>query len=592
MRFSLGRCPLPALLGLLLCLPLGSGAKLSAAELTQQTMLRRPSALVLAPEGRRLYAANHASGSVSVVDLAKAKVAAEYPVGKQLVEMIPLPGGKQLLALDDAAHELLLLDLAEGQVRVRERLPVSPYPVGIVLLADGKQCAITSLWSRRLSIVDLPQRPDERARVARVLDLDFAPRRLMLLPGGEKLLLAESAGGLLSIVDLAALKIVTRHQFPGHNVRGLGLSADGEKILVAHQMLNELAHTIRNDVHWGMLMSNDLRWLKVDAVLAGGRETYFGSHMHPLGEPGQGAGDPGGLDVAADGTVVVTLSGAGSIALGKEDEFSLHRVDVGRRPTAVKIAANGRTAYVANTFDDSISVVNLAEREVSDVISLGKQPALSLVERGELLFHDSSLSHDSWMSCASCHIDGHANGQMNDNFSDLSFGAPKRVLSLLGTSDTPPYAWNGAAAELSTQVRNSIEKTMQRDDPATDDSVKAITAYIATLALPPSVDELRGTQDPAAIERGRQVFARHDCANCHAPPTYTTPDVYDVGLKDQQGNTRFNPPSLRGISHRGPFFHDNSAARLDDVFLKHQHPRGAKYDAAEVRDLAAFLRSL
>ena len=278
--------------------------------------------------------------------------------------------------------------------------------------------------------------------------------------------------------------------------------------------------------------------------------------------------------------------------MGKEAEFSLHRIAVGRRPTAVKIAADGRTAYVANTYDDSISVVNLTAREVTKTISLGVIPELTLVQKGELLFHDASLSHDSWMSCASCHTDGHANGQMNDNFSDRSFGAPKRVLSLLGNRDTAPFAWNGEAADLAKQVRNSIENTMQLDDPAEDATVTAIAAYVATLELPAPVDALRRTQDTAAIERGGQVFAKHDCASCHSGPTFTSPQTYDVGLKDQQGNTKFNPPSLRGLSHRSSFLHDARAASVEDVFLKHAHPSDAKYDAGEVRDLAAFLRSL
>ena len=564
----------------------------SAAEAHAEAKLRRPAALVFARDGKLLYVGNRASGSVSVVDRAAGKVVAEHVVGKQLAELVGIPDTDTLLAVDDAAHELLLLRTNGSSVQVQQRLAVSAYPVGIAVLEGGRACSITSLWSRRLTIVDLPQSLAEQAKVRSVSDLAFAPRRQLLLEDKNKLIVADSFGGRLAIVDLASLEIDTMRQFPGHNIRGLRRSADGTKLLVAHQMLNELAHTIRNDVHWGMLMSNDLRWLKVESVLAGGKETYFGSHMHPLGEPGQGAGDPGGLDVAADGTVVVTLSGAGAIALGKEDEFSLHRVQVGRRPVAVKIAQDGRTAYVANAFDDSLSVVDIEQREVTGTISLGPMPPLTLVERGELLFHDSRLSHDRWMSCASCHSDGHANGQLNDNFSDRSFGAPKRVLSLLDSRGTAPFAWNGEAKDLATQVRNSIEKTMQLDDSPSEDTVQAIAAYVATLKLPPPLDQLRGTEDKAAIERGRAVFQKHDCAQCHAPPTYTTPETYDVGLKDQQGNSKFNPPSLRGISHRGPFLHDSRAATLEEVFSKQQHPSDTAFDSDEIRDLTAFLRSL
>jgi cytochrome c peroxidase len=196
------------------------------------------------------------------------------------------------------------------------------------------------------------------------------------------------------------------------------------------------------------------------------------------------------------------------------------------------------------------------------------------------------------MSCQSCHTDGHANGQMNDNFSDRSFGAPKRVLSLLGVKDTLPLAWNGQVQTLTRQIHNSVENTMQREETLPAEQIQAIAAYVKSLELPPPLDALRGTQDAAAIERGRLVFEKHDCARCHAPPTYTTPEAYDVGLKDAQGVTEFNPPSLRGLSHRGPYFHDNRAATLESVFQKHGHPSGAEYSESDVMDLAAFLRSL
>ncbi|HEX5105891.1 MAG TPA: cytochrome c peroxidase, partial [Pirellulaceae bacterium] len=346
------------------------------------------------------------------------------------------------------------------------------------------------------------------------------------------------------------------------------------------------------DIHWGLLMSNDLRWLEVDSVLAGGKELYKGAHMHPLGEAGRGGGDPGGVDVAADGMVCVAISGVNQVAIGKEGDFSMYRINVGRRPTAVRIAAGGQTAFVANTFDDSISVIDLVGREVAATIPLGPLPELSLAQQGELLFHNAKLSHDGWMSCQSCHTDGHANGQMNDNFSDRSFGAPKRVLSLLGVKDTLPLAWSGQVTTLERQIHNSVEGTMQREETLAKPDVQAIAAYVNSLELPPPLDVLRGTQDAASMERGRLVFEKHDCARCHAPPTYTTPEAYDVGLKDSQGATEFNPPSLRGLSHRGPYFHDNSAATLEEVFSKQRHPGDGEFSESEVTDLAAFLRSL
>jgi mono/diheme cytochrome c family protein len=197
------------------------------------------------------------------------------------------------------------------------------------------------------------------------------------------------------------------------------------------------------------------------------------------------------------------------------------------------------------------------------------------------------------MSCHSCHIDGHSNFTRNDNLSDNSFGAPKLVISLLGRQGTAPFAWSGDVPDLATQIRNSIHKTMQSDIEQLDDSdVEALAAYIDSLPAPPSIDTLRGTANRAAIGRGQKLFAAHDCARCHAPPAYTSPQNEDVGLKDERGELRFNPPTLLGVGQRDVLLHDGRAKSLAEVFSQHRHPHGEEWSEDDVRDLVAFLRSL
>jgi cytochrome c peroxidase len=254
---------------------------------------------------------------------------------------------------------------------------------------------------------------------------------------------------------------------------------------------------------------------------------------------------------------------------------------------------------VANTLDDSISVVDLQQRAVAGHIPLGPQPELTLAQRGEQLFYDARLSLDGWFSCHSCHTDGHTNGHRNDNLGDNSFGAPKRVLSLLGVADTPPWAWTGYVHDLRVQAEKSITTTLRGRQPP-HEVVAALAAYMETLEPPPSVDRLRmAVADPAAraawhqsVQRGREVFDQHGCAACHEPPTYTSRDNYDVGLADELGTRHFNPPSLRGISQRDAFFHDNRAATLEEVFTRYKHQLSGELSPDQLRDLVTFLRSL
>jgi len=368
------------------------------------------------------------------------------------------------------------------------------------------------------------------------------------------------------------------------------LNADGSRLLVAHQILNSLARTTFEDVHWGMLMGNVVRSLNLDHVLDKEADLLRGGVVHPVGKARNAAADPAAIALTGTGELAVVLAGVGEIAFFPEDDTKFRRVSLGGRPTELVMSPDRTRAYIADELSNTISVVDVEDARQVAGISLGSQPELSLVDRGERLFYDGRLSHDGWMSCHSCHTDGHSNGLLNDNLGDGSFGAPKRVLSLLGVGRTHPWAWNGDMTDLETQVEKSIETTMFGKKPRKKD-IQALVRFLTTLTPPPSpIPEAQ--RDTAAINRGRRVFNARRCDRCHTPPEYTSEATYDVGLKDEFNHARFNPPSLRGVGQRDNLFHDNRAANLEEVFTRFKHQTENDLSAIEVADLVAFLRDL
>ena len=557
-----------------------------AAELASH--LRRPAAAVLSADEKYLYVANERSGTLSVVDTARNATIAEHAVGQRLVDLATLPEQKLWLALDAGSGQLLRLQFHGTDVQVAQRLDVDRTAVRVVLASDGRRAYVAGKWSRRVHIVEIAAQTQE-LRLGSAIDLPIAPQELQLAKDDTRLIAADAFTGRLAVLDTQAAKLLHISEFPAHNIRGLALH--GDKLLVAHQMLNELGHTVENDVHWGLVMTNDLRWLVLDTILNHGDNLYRGAHVHPLGEPGRGSGDPAGVTVAANGRVLVTLGGTGQVAIGDRSDFALTRLKVGQRPTRAVTTADSRTAWVLNSLGDSVSRIALDSKQVVAEISLGPTPQLSPAEIGETLFYNAKLSLDGWMSCHSCHSDGHTNGQKNDNFSDKTFGAPKRVLSLMATTDSAPFGWRGTAETLEAQIETSITQTMQGSPPS-NDQVTALAAYLNTLAPPPSIDVARQSIDRPAIERGKTLFGTLKCASCHAPPSYTTPKLYDVGLKDELEQSTFNPPSLLGVGQRGPYFHDGRAKSLNDVFELHGHQLPRDLSTTELHDLVQFLRSL
>jgi YVTN family beta-propeller protein len=265
-------------------------------------------------------------------------------------------------------------------------------------------------------------------------------------------------------------------------------------------------------------------------------------------------------------------------------------VALGGRPSQLVVSFEGTRVFVADELSDTISIVDVKDASRVAEISLGPRPELSLADRGERLFYDGHLSHDGWMSCHSCHTDGHSNGLLNDNLGDGGFGAPKRVLSLLGVGRTGPWAWNGEIAELEDQIKKSIETTMRGPKPK-DDQAQALAAFLRTLTPAPPLNP-KSASDQAAIKRGREIFAARQCGRCHTPPDYTSEGTYDVGLKDQFNYAKFNPPSLRGVGQRDALFHDNRAANLEEVLGRFKHQIEGELPDKDLADLLAFLRSL
>jgi len=557
---------------------------------------RRPVAIVPILQGQQLAVANRDSGTVSVIDLAERKVVHEALIGQRLSDLCATNDPDRLLATDEAAHQLIVLRITPTKCIVERRIDVAPFPVSVRMQSDGTRAFVASLWSRTLSTVDLAADVGA-ANPVKLLHLPFAPREQLVIESREsdranaresvRLVVADSFGSKLAVINPSEPTMESVREFPAHAIRSLRLHPKKRRLLVTHQMLSRLAHTTFDDVHWGSLMVNCFRSLELADVLDPKADLLKHSSLDYLGGPERGAGDPNDFVINQDGIQAIVLAGTDELIVDDGNHGYTRRLKLGSGPTAIALSLDGAQAYVTNTLSDSVTIVQLAEPRVLAKIELGPQPEETSVDRGERLFHNARLSHDRWFSCASCHVDGHTNGLPNDNMTDGSFGTPKRVPTLRGSADTAPYAWNGRFATLSEQIRHSVKSTMQ-GDALGDQEVADLEAYLRTLPPPPPV----GGESKDAITRGAALFQQLDCKSCHAGPALTSPQIVDVKLRDEQGTSEFNPPSLRGVSQNGPYFHDGRAATLDAVFTRFRHQLDRELSTEELRDLIAFLNSL
>jgi len=535
-----------------------------------------------------LFVANRSSGSISVIDVTQGAVVAEVDVGKGITDLALSSDGGWLFAADEQTHELIVMRCAADAPEVTTRLQLPGEPQDVCLSADGRLCFVTLKWDRALAVIDVTT-PDE-AVVIKTIPLPFSPQLQCLVADGARLVVADAFGGSMAVIDVATLTVVSTRDLIGHNIRGLTLTADGRNLLVAHQILNSHTETVQRNVFWGAVLTNVVRAIPVELFAAQINEPLPAAGTQTIGSLGAGAGDPAAIVVTTSGDTVVALSGVQEIAVRRAGQFGWLRERVGRRPTALAVSSDGEHLFAANTFGDSITVLNLADLSKERTIKLGPRPEISPSERGQHLFYDARLSYDGWYSCHSCHSDGHSNGLTSDNFGDGLAGAPKRVLSLLGTAETGPWAWDGHVTNLADQVRSSLSATM-RSPQGTDEQIAALTEFLKTLPPPPQPSHAGDSVE--FVARGAQGFSQAGCADCHQGTTYTSAANYQVGLADELGRDRFNPPSLRGVRLRSALFHDNRAASLDDVVRRFGHGQAeGTISADDIPALFAFLRSL
>jgi DNA-binding beta-propeller fold protein YncE len=197
---------------------------------------------------------------------------------------------------------------------------------------------------------------------------------------------------------------------------------------------------------------------------------------------------PYGVAVSGDGqTVVVTAGGAEAGPLLLPSQYmpglfvfdangqELGHVAVGSIPQGVVLrsdaAGAAQTAYVWNSYNGSVSVVDLAGPSapfVTATLAAAPNPVPGGIRAGRLLFRSARTSTSNSFSCESCHPNGHTdqliwvlnapgvpNGGARIGEAGPSDDPESRVTqSVRGLRDTLPLHWDGSLAKPVPAVGN------------------------------------------------------------------------------------------------------------------------------------------
>lgn len=257
----------------------------------------------------------------------------------------------------------------------------------------------------------------------------------------------------------------------------------------------------------------------------------------------------------------------------------------------------------------------------------------ALAALGRRLLAERRLSADGARSCLDCHRPerGYTDGRATATPGGLntpplwglaerrSFGwfTPEvRSLEAMALRPLADPAEMGPLAETTLarlRADAAIIATYRAAFPAEralvtwEQTALALAAAVRSIEPPASPYSRSLSGDPAALSpaalRGQALFVELGCTACHRPPAFASASYHSVGIGADRGRNggRARVPSLRGLAHTAPYFHDGSAPTLAAVVAHYRRGGGAGASPAltpfqltddELRDLVAFLQAL
>jgi len=245
---------------------------------------------------------------------------------------------------------------------------------------------------------------------------------------------------------------------------------------------------------------------------------------------------------------------------------------------------------------------------------------------GERLFNDHRLSHDGALACASCH-DLHTNGadpgrRTAHNGSKMPF----TVLTVFNASLSFRLNWEGNYRTLEAQAESSLENPANENTsiaevlnklnadqemvsefnaayghkPDKASLLDALTTFERSLLTPDSRFDRWLEGDATALtaeeKSGYALFKSIGCVSCHQGVNVGANLYGRRGIFHPLGSVSpqiLRVPSLRNVAAMAPYFHDGSAATLDEAVRKMALAQlDRTLSDQQIASIVAFLKTL
>lgn len=159
---------------------------------------------VISPDGRRIYAANNDSGSVSVLDLRARTLLATIPISKKVQRISISPDGRFVFTQDQETPRIAVIDTATNAV-VRS-IPLPRIAYSSVMTKDNRWLLANS-ESGRLFVIDVASGAVTRTFDTPDVPVLPTPGEFALAPDGIHAYVSCPQGGTIEILNLKDWKL-------------------------------------------------------------------------------------------------------------------------------------------------------------------------------------------------------------------------------------------------------------------------------------------------------------------------------------------------------------------------------------------------
>lgn len=581
------------------------------------------------PGGRSVWSVNADANTVTVINASTGAKLAEHAVGANPRSIARDVNGRYWVSCQ-GSDELRVLN-ADGSNHATVSLAYGSAPFGIAPSPDGTLLYVALQGSGRLHRYSAAN-PNAPPLTASGLN---TPRAIAISADGARVFVTRfispemqgeiseftAALGLTRVITLASANTIDggdRAAGVPNYLTGIAISPDGTRAAVVSKQDNtqrgiffgvgDLTHetTVRAVISFINLNTN--------AEIPHSRRDFDNSDSPsavtytPLGDmllvTHQGNNRVVGIDalnlapLAEQITAGSTFTQPAVIAL---------EVSTGLAPQGLLVDPVANRLFTQDFMGRSVTVRDAAPLLMQNQTSLPHVTTTQAVASellsasvllGKQIFYnaaDPRMSADSYISCASCHIDGGHDGRIWD-FTGRGEGL-RRTTDLRGRSGKGHGAvhWSGNFDEIQDfehDIRgpfggtgflnmNPQQFASQHPGPQTGKTglstdLDALAAYVSSLTpshTPRSPNRNSNGTLTAAALNGQTIFTAQNCATCHAGSSFTNDQLMNAGTQSALSGLRLgqtlpgiDTPTLHGLHATRVYLHHGQSETLGDVF--------------------------